>query len=163
MHTGVEVPAQSRLVMHCTHWELAGSQWLALAGHWESIVQPATQVLFMQMGVEPRPQLLSVVHWTQMPRAHTGVAVGHWELFVHAGPTASATTSGAAPESAPPASLLPDELPPELEPVPPSRIDPPGMGHWAAQAAHWFMTNVDVQLAGTAQTLASALPGQAQS
>jgi hypothetical protein len=163
MHTGVEVPAQSIPVMHCTHWERAGSQWLALAGHWESIVQPATQTLFMQRGVEPRPQLLFVVHWTQTPRAQTGVAVGHWELFVHEGPAASSTTSAAAPESSPPAPLLPDESPPELAPPPPSRIAPPGTGHWAAQAEHWFVANVEVQLADTVQMPASAPLGQAQS
>jgi hypothetical protein len=167
MQLGVEVPAQSSDVMHWTHWERAGSQWLALAGHWESIVQPATQTWFMQRGVEPRPQLLLEVHWTHTPCEQTGVAVGHWALFVHGGPIASAAaaTSADMPESSPDASLvLVDASPPELEPPPPpSRIAPLGTGHMEAQAAHWFIVNVEVQLAGTVQTPASPLTGHAQS
>ncbi len=61
---GVEVPAQSALELHCTHVDVAASQWEVGGAHCASVVQPGRQ--------------------RNVPESHTGAAVPQSALERHA-------------------------------------------------------------------------------
>jgi hypothetical protein len=80
LQVGVDVPAQSAVVTHWTHDDVAALQWFAAAGHWLSIVQPVRQVKSCesQMGAAT-PQSAFVTQSTHWFRKQRGAAAGQSE------------------------------------------------------------------------------------
>jgi hypothetical protein len=84
--TGVAVPAQLALVMHCTHVEDATSQTDLGDEHCESMVQPVRQVNVAGLHIGaavPQSELdRQVTHWPLDARQR-GAAAGQSELLAH--------------------------------------------------------------------------------
>jgi hypothetical protein len=136
VHIGVDVPAQSLLLAHCTQDDEAALQCGADAGHCESPVHPARQVRLSgsQIGADV-PQSAFVVHLTQALRKQRGASDGQSVFVLHS--THCCVTASQTRRSVPPQSL--DVAHPMHAPVMRLHV---GVSPWqvptATQAAwHW--------------------------
>lgn len=110
MHAGVDVPAQSARLVHCTHRCVVGSQMPWDVGQSAAVLQPTQAPVLVlqidapwswhcwllvhaawqpwspgqQLGVVPLPQSVFVLHWTQLPSTQKCADAGHCESMVQA-------------------------------------------------------------------------------
>jgi hypothetical protein len=82
--TGVDDPAQSVLVKHCTQEDVIALQRIALAGHWLSVVHPERQVKDSgsQTGAAT-PQSALLTQLTQWSRKQRGLPLPQSEFARH--------------------------------------------------------------------------------